>query len=189
MQLIPVFKIGVWNGWIFSIIFLIPTLLIPFINKKAYQKLGNPPDMKLSRSEKNIGYISSTIIYLLLIYSIFLPLKLGTPWFYVGLIIFLLAMFIQVTACINFITTPIDKLITGGIYRYSRNPIYLSSLLFLISIGITTASWVILLVSVVFLVLANIVVISEERYCKEKYGNTYREYLNKVPRWIGMPKS
>ena len=167
---------------------MIPTLLIPFINKKAYQKLGNPSDMKLSRSEKNIGYISSIIIYMVLIYSIFLPLKLGTAWFYIGLFIFLLAMFMQVTACINFITTPIDKPITGGIYRYSRNPIYLSTFLFLIGIGIATASWVILLVSIILVIFMNIVINSEERYCIKKYGNSYKNYLSRTFRWIGIPK-
>ena len=42
---------------------------------------------------------------------------------------------------------------------------------------------------ILFLILGNIVVNSEERYCKEKYGDTYKEYLNTVPRWIGIPKS
>jgi protein-S-isoprenylcysteine O-methyltransferase Ste14 len=31
--------------------------------------------------------------------------------------------------------------------------------------------------------------IAEERWCLEKYGDAYREYMNRTPRWIGLPKS
>ena len=31
--------------------------------------------------------------------------------------------------------------------------------------------------------------IDEGRVCLEAYGNAYREYVDKTPRWIGIPKS
>ena len=189
MQLIPLFKLGIWNAWIFVACFLLLSYSIMLINKKAYKKLGNPPDMKLNKREKVINYIGTIIIYIAFLYSIFLPFKLGTAWFYIGLFIFLLAIVVLVTAGINFITTPIDRPVTKGIYGYSRHPLYLSNLLALIGIGIATASWIILLAAIIFLILVNIVVNSEERYCKEKYGDIYKEYLNRTPRWIGIPKS
>jgi protein-S-isoprenylcysteine O-methyltransferase Ste14 len=33
------------------------------------------------------------------------------------------------------------------------------------------------------------VVLVEERTCLEKYGDTYREYMNRTHRWIGLPKA
>jgi protein-S-isoprenylcysteine O-methyltransferase Ste14 len=188
MQHIPIFKIGILNAWIFVACFLLLSYSILLINKEAYKKLGNPPDMKLNKREKIIGYIATIIAYIAFLYSIFLPFKLGTAWFYIGLFIFLLAVVVLVTAGINFITTPIDRPVTKGIYGYSRHPLYLSNLLALIGIGIATASWIILLAVIIFLILANIVVNPEERYCKERYGNAYKEYLSKTPRWIGIPK-
>ena len=100
-----------------------------------------------------------------------------------------MALFVLIIAGINFITTPLDKPVTKGIYRYFRHPFYLSHILSFIGIGIATASWIILLVAIIFFILGNIIANSEERYCKEKYGDTYKEYLDKVPRWIGIPKS
>ena len=188
MQLIPVFKIGILNAWIFAACFLLLPYSIMLINKKAYKKLGNPPDMKLNKREKVINYIGTIIIYIAFLYSIFLPFKLETAWFYIGLFIFLLAIAVSITAVINFITTPIDRAVTKGIYSYSRHPLYLSNFLALIGIGVATASWIILLAAIIFLILTNIVVISEEQYCKEKYGDIYKEYLNRTPRWIGIPK-
>jgi protein-S-isoprenylcysteine O-methyltransferase Ste14 len=184
-----VFKIGIWNAWIFTACFFLLPYPIMIIFKKAYKKLGNPPDMKLTKREKAIGYIANIITYIAILYSIFLPFKLGTVWFYIGLAVFLLAVALLVTTLINFITTPIDRAVGKGIYGYSRHPMYLSNLLALIGIGIATASWIILLFAIIFIISANIVAISEERYCIEKYGDIYKEYLNRTPRWTGIPKS
>jgi protein-S-isoprenylcysteine O-methyltransferase Ste14 len=186
MQLIPVFKIGIFNAWIFAVIFFLLPFLIMLFNKEAYKKGSNPAD--LNKKERIISYIATIVLYIAFLYSIFLPFKLGKAWFYTGLIIFLIAIALLITAMINFITTPIDKVITKGMYQYSRHPIYFSNFLALIAIGIATASWVILLVAAIFFVLANIDTVTEERYCKEKYGDIYKEYLNKTPKWIGIPK-
>jgi len=189
MQIIPAFEIGLWNTWIFAVIFIIVPLLGWVINKEAYNRLGTPPDMKLSKRDKVIGHIANIITAIAFLYAIFLPFKLGTIWFYIGIFIFLLAVALLIAASIGFITTPTDKPVTKGIYRYSRHPLYFSCLLALIAIGITTASWIVLLAAILFFILVNIITGSEEQYCKEKYGDTYIKYLNKVPRWIGIPKS
>ena len=139
MPLIPVFKIGILNGWIFTACFLLVPFLGWIINKEAYKKSGTPPDMKLSKRERIVAQIVNIVCYAAFLYSIFLPFKLGTAWFYIGLTIFLLALVILVTVFISFITTPIDKLVTKGIYGYSRHPGYLSQLLAFIGIGIATA--------------------------------------------------
>jgi protein-S-isoprenylcysteine O-methyltransferase Ste14 len=187
MQLIPVFKIGILNAWIFAVIFFLLPFLIMLFNKEAIKKGSNPPN--ITKREKAISYIATIIIYIAYLYSIFLPFKLGTVWFYTGLIIFLLATALLVTAMVNFITVPIDSAVTKGIYRYSRHPIYFSNFLALIAIGIATASWVILLAAIIFFILMHVDTGSEERYCIEKYGDIYKEYLNRTPKWIGIPKS
>jgi len=187
LQLIPVFKIGIWNAWIFVACYFLIPYSIMLINKEAYKKLGNPLDM--NKKEKVIGNIDNIIIYIASLYSIFLPFKLGTAWFYIGLFIFILGLSILIIAIINFLTTPLGLPVIKGIYRYSRHPLYLATFIIFLGIGIATASWVILLVAIIFLILTNIVTGSEERYCKEKYGDIYKEYFNRTPRWIGIPKS
>ena len=61
-------------------------------------------------------------------------------------------------------------------------------LLIYLSVGIASASWIFLLVSIIWLVLIRLGSVDEERYCLWKYGNTYREYMDKTPRWIEIPK-
>jgi len=91
-------------------------------------------------------------------------------------------------AIFDFRTTAIDKPVTKGIYRFSRNPMYLGTFLFFGGTGIACLSWVFLILTGVFIVLLQLVVVSEERSCVHKYGNAYQEYMNHIPRWIGIPK-
>src|SRR4030042_3117211 len=145
MQLAPSFKLGILNAWIFVACYLLLSYALMLINKEGSKKLGNPPDMKLNKEEKVIGNISNIIVYIAFLYSIFLPFKLGTAWFYIGLLIFVLGLSIFTTAIINFLTTPLNLPVTKGVYHYSRHPGYISIFLVLIGIGIATASWIILL--------------------------------------------
>jgi len=51
------------------------------------------------------------------------------------------------------------------------------------------ASWFYLLLSAILIVLTYLMVAIEERITLDKLGKTYREYMNRTPRWIGIPKS
>lgn len=161
---------------------------VRLLTKELYQRAGDPPDMKPSYAHKIAGNTSMPLWLLTTAYSIFLPLQLGTVWFYIGLVFFLLGLITNIFATINFATTPIKEPVTQGIYRYSRHPIYVAIVLIYLSVGIASVSWVFILVSIIWSVLIYISAVGEERYCLEKYGETYREYLNKTPRWIGIPK-
>jgi protein-S-isoprenylcysteine O-methyltransferase Ste14 len=58
-----------------------------------------------------------------------------------------------------------------------------------IGAGIASASLLFLLLTIVYTALTLIYAGSEEHICLEKYGDAYREYMEKTPRWIGLPKS
>jgi protein-S-isoprenylcysteine O-methyltransferase Ste14 len=98
-------------------------------------------------------------------------------------------MIFGVIAAHNFATSSKDKPVTKGVYRISRHPMYFFGLLTYIGIGITSASWLYLILAASYIVLNNISVRVEERVCLNKYGDAYREYMNRTPRWIGIPKS
>ena len=189
MSIIPAFEIGLWNAWILLLCLELPSNIVRLGYKETYKKMGNPSDMTLSKTEKRIGIIATLLYYPVLIYAIFLPLQLGTVWFYTGLAIFFLGLMMGVIAMANITAAPLDAPITKGLYRYSRHPIYLAWFLVLLGAGAASASWVLLLIAIVFKILTYFTAITEERFCLEKYGNTYREYMNRTPRWIGIPKS
>src|SRR5262249_48234068 len=82
---------------------------------------------------------------------------------------------------------PSVSLVTTGIFAWMRNPMYVSLILLLAGIAITLASdWTLALLVPAALVLHFGVVKREERYLQAKFGETYRDYVSKVPRY-GLP--
>ena len=143
----------------------------------------------MSRVEKIILYASKVLYVPALIYSIFLPLKLGTMWFYIGLPITLIGLIAGVMVLVNWATTPSDEPVTRGLYRYSRHPMYVAAFVMYIGLGIACASWVFLLFAVVITVVSFVYADAEEQLTLEMYGDSYHEYMNRTPRYIGIPKS
>ena len=188
MSVVPAFQIGVWNAWILMVLLFLAYIPGRLINKEAMSKMTTP--IPFSRTE-TILWVSThlVIIPFALIYSIFLPLTLGTVWFYIGLPICLLSLLVNLMAGVSFATTPPDEPVTKGIYRFSRNPAYFGILLMFIGIGIASASWILLLCAVLWITSWHILVRAEERFCLDTYGDPYREHMNTTPRWIGLPKS
>ena len=80
---------------------------------------------------------------------------------------------------------PTDAIITQGPYRFSRNPIYLATLLLQVGIGIWVNSlWFLGLGIVSALLLWRGVVSREERYLERKFGEEYLSYKGRVRRWL-----
>ena len=150
------------------------------------KKMGEVP---YEKGEKRAFMTSMVVMLLLIAYSVFLPLKLGTVWFYAGLATYLVGLVLYLTAVVNIATTPLGQPWTKGIYRYSRHPMTFSTLTAWTGASIASGSWILLLLSVVVIVLQKAEATAEERGCLETYGDEYQEYLNRTPRWIGMPKS
>jgi protein-S-isoprenylcysteine O-methyltransferase Ste14 len=185
MSLIPAFEIGVWNAWIFMLYHSLPMPIMMLAHKGSMQE-ASKPHSEIERKLYPVGWI---MWFAACIYSIFLPLRLGTMWFYVGLPISLVGLIAYTTVSVNMATTPMDKEpLTRGLYRYSRHPMYITQFVMFIGVGIACASWVFLLFWVVYTILSFITAIPEERFCLEKYGDAYREYMNRTPRWLGIPK-
>jgi protein-S-isoprenylcysteine O-methyltransferase Ste14 len=190
MSLIPEFELGLWNAWILVLSF---NLIINGLGKAVERRFsykGIKPDRPTyTEKEEKLTLVLMGTVIASFIYSIFLPLKLGTLWFYAGLSVYLLGMIFLSAAEYNYVSAPEDKLLTKGVYRISRNPMWFGFFLILFGIGIACASWIYLLCAVVFVILQHILIGAEERWCIEKYGDAYREYMNRTPRWIGLPKS
>lgn len=183
MSLTPAFEIGLWNAWIFILPLFLIFLSGLIVNK---EKFGKPP---ANKKEKKLFVITQLILFACFIYPIFLPLRPGTIWFYIGSFIYFVGMIFITVAELNFTTTPKDKIVTKGVYRISRNPMFFGSFLVFIGISIVCISWVYLILAIAFIILTNIVVISEESSCLVKYRNAYLEYMDRTPKWIGIPKS
>jgi protein-S-isoprenylcysteine O-methyltransferase Ste14 len=186
VSLIPAFELGLWNAWIL----IIPILIITFSDMRvtAARESGEAGDFQLTKKENRLTYAVFLPMVVSWVYAVFLPLQLGTIWLISGLIIYLFGIVFTIVAIRNFATSPKDKVITKGLYSFTRNPTYIGIILIHVGLGIACSSWLYILLAVVLTILLNANLSAEERYCLYRYGDAYQKYLNNTPRWIGTPK-
>jgi len=190
MSLIPEFELGLWNAWIFMVPFLLVMLLCILVMWKKGAPGGPARVPCKSKTTLLVASLSKIIIFPAVLYSVFLPLQLGTIWFYVGLPITLIGLVGSIVVLVDWIITPAGQPVTRGIYRYSRHPMYVTGVIIFLGVSIISASWVFLLLTIIFGVGVTrpYSVKIEEAQCLGHYGAAYREYMNRTPRWIGIPK-
>ena len=123
------------------------------------------------------------------------PLPIPAPafvqWFGLGLVV--LGFILGVLAVIEFRrarTTsdpkkPTQKIVTSGIYRYTRNPIYLGFVLMLIGIPLNMGIyWGFILVWPLVTFMNNMVIKHEEIYLENKFKDQFTDYKSRVRRWL-----
>jgi len=80
---------------------------------------------------------------------------------------------------------PTEAIVTTGVYRFTRNPIYIAFLLVLPAVGLFANSfWFLIFTVLLGFILHFGVVKREETYLEDKFGDAYRDYCRRVRRWI-----
>lgn len=84
-----------------------------------------------------------------------------------------------------FPAAPPKRLVVKGVYRYSRNPIYVSINVILFSIFLVKGH-LLLLVYVLFccIIFHLYIILREEPLLRRRFGEEYEQYLKAVPRWL-----
>jgi protein-S-isoprenylcysteine O-methyltransferase Ste14 len=80
---------------------------------------------------------------------------------------------------------PTSAIVTSGVYRRTRNPIYIAFMIVVLAAAVAANSvWLLLSIVVLFVLLEFGVVRAEERYLSGKFGAEYDEYRQRVRRWL-----
>ncbi len=80
---------------------------------------------------------------------------------------------------------PASNLIQSGLYRFSRNPLYVAGLFLQLGIALLMKNlWIVLLVPVSKFVFDRYVIAREEAYLEREFGEAYVDYKRTVRRWL-----
>jgi protein-S-isoprenylcysteine O-methyltransferase Ste14 len=120
--------------------------------------------------------------------------KIGLPewvrWFGFGFGIIVVGLIYWLFASIQSGITPVSatrknhKLVTHGIYRWVRHPLYTVGSSLYISFGLMSDSWFIMLMGVLAFIAMAIRTPKEEANLIEKFGDEYREYMKRTGRFL-----
>ena len=82
-------------------------------------------------------------------------------------------------------TGEVTALVTRGPFRFSRNPMYLSWVLFQTGVALWLSNaWILLLLPAAVALIDRLVIAGEEAYLAQKYGAEYAGYAQRVRRWL-----
>jgi protein-S-isoprenylcysteine O-methyltransferase Ste14 len=139
-------------------------------------------------------YLLAALVIMIIINFIFpTPKLLPIPWNLLGLLPLGIGVFISYRAEAQFhqvktTVYPFKKastLVTGGLFRISRNPMYLGFVLVLAGVGILLGSLIPLIIIPTFVALIHSkFILVEERLMAETFGEDWGNYRKKVRRWI-----
>lgn len=139
--------------------------------------------------------VASIFIVIAYIIGRFVPIPFAVPSILrnIGLILTFLGFLLGIGAMLEFqrARTTLDphgsarQLVTSGIYRFTRNPIYLGFLLMVIGLPLNSGLyWGIVMVPFYVLTMNRLVIEREESYLEMKFKNVYPEYKARVRRWL-----
>jgi protein-S-isoprenylcysteine O-methyltransferase Ste14 len=125
----------------------------------------------------------------------FVPLPLIAPMILrnVGLLMTFIGFLLGIAAFVEFrkAHTTLDphgsakQLVTSGIYRFTRNPIYLGFLLMVIGLPLNSGLyWGIVLAPFYAFMIHRLIIQHEEAYLQRKFGKAYTGYTSRVRRWL-----
>lgn len=142
-------------------------------------------------SGKVCGYFTWAVLLFQLLEIEFLSANSNAYDKYAALFILILGLAAIVISLINLgsstrlgLPTDNTELKSNGIYRLSRNPMYLGFNLLTLSSITYTQNLVIPVLGIYSIVVYHLIILGEEKFLKEKFGNVYSDYCKEVRRYI-----
>ena len=189
MNLIPEFTISWMNGFWFSLVFIITNIVMIKIFPEHYKKRVLTMPKFNDMLTQAIGTFNFILFQGLIIISIFIPVKYKSVLFIHGIALFFIGYVFYVISLINYATTNPDRPVVKGMYKYSRNPQQIMTIVMWLGVGLAMSNYLILIICLIQIITVYPTFIAQEEYCIKKYGDAYREYMNKTPMYLGIPKS
>ena len=138
-------------------------------------------------------FLAAIVLALILHFMVPVHQLLSFPWRFLGLAPLVVGIVLNLLADQTFkkhdtTVKPFEEsnaLVIGGVFNISRNPMYLGMTLILLGIalllGSATPFGVVIILAVLF---DHVFIVPEERMLEETFGDQFRQYRNRVRKWI-----
>ena len=165
------FELTWLNGFWFSLIFILTNFLFIKLSNNHFKKRV----LKRTKNENKIfsflEIINFFIFQFLIIHITFISINFSGSLFLPGLFIYLLSYIFYVLSLYTYSKNNPDKPVTNGIYKYSRNPQQIFTLIMWLGIGFMLNSLLIIILLFIQLFTMFPSFLSQEKFCTNKYGD------------------
>lgn len=171
------------NGFLLLIPFILIRFgLINILNKEGLNRAAFfAPLIGKEKAAYWFYQISNILIF---VYLFFLKITTDLYWLYTGLVTYGLGVLLCFASVSNFAKPAENGINLNGLYRISRNPMYVAYFIYFFGCVLLTQSLLLLAILMVFQISAHWIIQSEERWCIKKFGDEYKNYMNEVRRYI-----
>lgn len=171
-----------------AMILFIPFLLIrfPFLAHFSQNAVSRSAHFAPMEGNEKIAYVVYQISNLgLFLFSCFIGIKFDfSALFYMGAAIYLLGLTLCAISMRNFARPHANGMNTKGLYRYSRNPMYMAYFICFLGIALLTQSLTFFVILLIFQLSGHWIILAEERWCLAHFGNSYQNYKQQVRRYF-----
>jgi protein-S-isoprenylcysteine O-methyltransferase Ste14 len=171
-----------------AFILLIPIILLRYgllgiLNKEALKRAAfSPPVTDGEKAAAWFYQISNILMFLTLF---FLKISVEPAWsFYGGIILYSFGLISYMVTIVNYAKPKGSGINKNGLYRISRNPMYVAYFIYFLGCAALTRSWILLALLIVFQISSHWIILSEERWCTKEFGGEYLQYMKNVRRYI-----
>lgn len=183
MQWFPAFAPGLLNGWILpAILYLSFGVLLAIFPKRVVARLYDRSHEEDRRALQRVLGVLLVLAWLAL--SILTPLRRGHAVLPLGLAVYAFGLVGFIVALFSFAAAAPDQPITSGLYRVARHPQQFMISIAFLGASVAMGSWPALLLMALAVVGGHFRLLAEEKACLRKYGDSYRDYMQRVPRYF-----
>jgi protein-S-isoprenylcysteine O-methyltransferase Ste14 len=182
VEFIPELRIGLFNGWIFFVFYIVVFIIVlstcsKEVRKRLYDKKG------WTKTQYTFTAIGKAFSFVNIIMILLAPLKIGSA-FILGVFLYCMGLAGLVGAVIHYRDSVLGEPITTGPYRVSRNPQIVSLFLLFAGMILVIGSWINLIFLGILIMCTHFSILGEERRLTEQYGESYTAYTRRVPRYF-----
>lgn len=170
-----------------AIVVIIPIIIIRYallniLSKEALHRAAF--FAPVAGRERAAYWVYQVTTLLILVDLVFLKIRFDSDWFYTGAGIYGFGLVFYALSTVDFARPKTNGMNVDGLYRISRNPMYVAYFICLFGCALISTSWTLFALLMIFQLSSHWIIQSEERWCIEKFGEEYVRYMKKVRRYI-----
>ncbi len=175
-------QIKLFNAWILAAPLILVGLYVAVFHRNTARRMADTTGY--SRREKAITISASTSPHLFTLLTIFIPLSSNIIVLAAGTVLYTLGLIGFVAGVASYIKADPESPAMQGIYKISRNPMYVTALLSYAGIAVITLNALLMILLIIMILLHHLMILSEERVCAKNFGKQYEQYSAKTPRYL-----